>query len=93
MARAFIFSIWVVRTLDELERHDGAEISEEAIESWPMPFMMILRFAIPGKKAYTEQFQLAEYLLRTLRRLESDQQLEQKFEELFDGVEVLPSPI
>jgi len=75
-----------VRTLDELERHDGAEISEEAIESWLNAIYDDPAIRDPWKKAYTEQFQLAEYLLRTLRPFESDQQLEQKLKNFSMGL-------
>lgn len=81
----------VTHTLDELERHDGAEIDEATIGDWLDAIYSQPEVRDPWQKKYSEQFQLADHLLRGLRPFDSNKELEQKFEELFDGVEVLPS--
>jgi len=80
----------VQRTLDELERHNGVEIDEAAIEQWLNAIYDAEEIRGPWKEAFDTQFKNAEMQLRGLRPFNSSKELEEKFEALFDGVEVLP---
>lgn len=80
----------VQRTLDELERHDGDEIDEAAIEKWLDAIYDAEEIRGPWKEAFERQFKNAEQLLRGLRPFNADKKKEEEFEALFDGVEVLP---
>ena len=81
----------VKRTLDELEQHEGDEIDEAAIGEWLDAIYDTPEVFDPWKKAYEQQFQLAEQMLHGLRPFGSDKKRKKDFEELFDGVEVLPA--
>jgi CRISPR-associated endonuclease/helicase Cas3 len=81
----------VQRTLDQLEQHDGDEIDEAAIEGWLDAIYNASEIRDPWIRTYEKRFRLAEQLLRDLRPFDSDKEREKQFEELFDGVEVLPS--
>lgn len=81
----------VRRTLDELEHHDGQEIDEAAITDWLDRIYEALEIRDPWIKTYTQQFHLAEQLLRELRPFDTDKDREKQFDALFDGVEVLPA--
>ena len=80
----------VRRTLDELEQHDGDEIDEAAIETWLNTIYDAPEIRDPWTKAFHTQFANAEIQLRNLRPFNSSKELEEKFEALFDGIEVLP---
>ncbi|GAC1635924.1 MAG: CRISPR-associated helicase/endonuclease Cas3 [Ktedonobacteraceae bacterium] len=80
----------VQRTLDELELHNGAEIDEESIEEWLNAIYDAEEIRGPWKEKFDTQFKNAEMQLRGLRPFNSSKELEEKFEALFDGVDVLP---
>jgi CRISPR-associated endonuclease/helicase Cas3 len=80
----------VKRTLNELENHKGAEIDEAAIEDWINAIYDAPEIRDPWEKAFHTQFVNAESQLRNLRPFNSNKAQEEKFEALFDGVEVLP---
>jgi CRISPR-associated endonuclease/helicase Cas3 len=80
----------VQRTLEELELHNEQEIDEAAIEAWLNAIYTAPAIHDPWMKMYHQQFSNAELLLRDLRPFDSDAKLEEKFDQLFDGVEVLP---
>ena len=80
----------VERTLTVLEQHNGKDIDEAEIGDWLDEIYQEPEIRNPWLKAYQQQFQLAEQLLHSLRPFASDKDREKQFEELFDGVEVLP---
>lgn len=80
----------VQRTLEELELHNEQEIDEAAIEEWLNAIYTTPGIHDPWMKTYRQQFSNAEILLRDLRPFDSDEKLEETFDKLFDGVEVLP---
>lgn len=80
----------VQRTLDELERYNGDEIDEAAIEEWLNAIYDAEEIRGPWKEKFDTQFKNAEKQLRDIRPFNSSKELEEKFEALFDGVEVLP---
>src|SRR6266496_531694 len=80
----------VKRTLHELEKHNSDEIDEAAIEDWLNAIYDAPEIRDPWKKAFHTQFVNAENQLRNLRPFNSSKAQEEKFEALFDGVEVLP---
>jgi CRISPR-associated endonuclease/helicase Cas3 len=79
----------VKRTLDVLSAHNGAEIDEAAVEGWLNEIYNTPEIRDPWIKEHRQQFQTAEGLLRRLRPFDSEKELEEAFEKLFDGVEVL----
>ncbi len=77
-------------TLAELARHDGAEIDETQTGAW-----LDRVYADPQlQAAWEEEYQRvaagAARLLDSLRPFDSDEQQEEEFEHLFDGVEIVP---
>jgi len=80
----------VQRTLDELEIHNGEEIDESAIEVWLNAVYNTPEIRDPWKETFSIQFRNAEIQLRNLRPFNSRKEIEEQFEALFDGVEVLP---
>jgi len=80
----------VQRTLDELERHNGNEIDEAAIEGLLNAIYDTPEIRDPWKKEFHTKFTNAETQLRNLRPFNTSKELEESFEALFDGAEVLP---
>ncbi|MBV9689447.1 MAG: CRISPR-associated helicase Cas3' [Ktedonobacteraceae bacterium] len=80
----------VQRTLDVLEAHNEEDIDEAALGAWLDEIYAAPEIHDPWMKTYTDQFRLVASHLRGLRPFNSDAQREAAFEELFDGVEVLP---
>lgn len=81
----------VQRTIDELERHNDTDIDEAEVKDWLDTIYDAPEIRDPWNDLYSTQFANAEIMLRDLRPFNSDKQREEKFEELFDGAEVLPS--
>jgi len=80
----------VQRTLDVLEQHDDKDIDELMIEKWLDEIYSTPAIHDVWREQYDKQYALAISLLQQLRPFDSDKDLEEKFEALFDGVEVLP---
>lgn len=81
----------VKKTLEVLEAHNDQDIDEAAISEWLNNIYENPEIYNPWKKQYDDQYQLVARLLQDLRPFDSNEQSEQEFEKLFDGVEVLPS--
>jgi CRISPR-associated endonuclease/helicase Cas3 len=77
-------------TLDVLEKHNSEIIDEAAIGEWLNEIYAAPEIHDPWRKVFDEQYHLATSLLYDLRPFNSDEQREEEFEKLFDGVEVLP---
>lgn len=77
-------------TLAELELHNGAPIDEAAINSWLDRIYSDPELRSAWEETYRRIGQQAEQLLSGLCPFNSDDQKEEQFEQLFDGVEVVP---
>ncbi len=80
----------VQRTLDVLEAHNEEDIDEAEISKWLNEIYEDPKVYKPWMDAYNKQYDLVDWLLKDLRPFNSDKAQAKKFEELFDGVEVLP---
>jgi CRISPR-associated endonuclease/helicase Cas3 len=80
----------VQKTLAVLEKQNNENIDEAVIGTWLDEIYSDPEIHTPWRKAFDAQYSLATELLRDLRPFNSDKQREEKFEELFDGVDVLP---
>lgn len=77
-------------TLAALEHHDGAIIDEAGISSWLDGIYADPALREQWEEAYQRVASQAAHLLRSLQPYMSDQQKEDAFEQLFDGVDVVP---
>jgi len=80
----------VQKTISVLEAQDDKDIDESAISGWLDEIYDTPEIYKDWRKRYDSQFQLVARLLNGLRPFNSDKESEEKFEKLFDGVEVLP---
>jgi len=80
----------VQKTLAVLEKHNNKNIDEAMIGTWLDEIYSDPEIHTPWRQAFDAQYDLASELLRDLRPFNSDEKREEKFEELFDGVDVLP---
>lgn len=81
----------VERTLGLMTRHDGQPVDESAIGAW-LDEIYEGEIADAWRKQYAET--AAEFdavVVDTLRPFQSDRGIEAQFDELFDGMEVLPA--
>lgn len=87
----YVYSDRLVRTtLSELARHDGGEIDESQINDWLDRIYSDQEIQQQWSEAYEHIAQSAQLVLNNLRPFNSDAQLEQDFDAMFDNVEVLP---
>lgn len=77
-------------TLAELERHNGSEIDEAAINSWLDRIYADPQLHSEWEAAYQRTATQAEAILASLQPFQSNPAKEEQFEQLFDGVEVIP---
>lgn len=77
-------------TLAELAKHDGQEIDEAAINGWLNTIYADPQLKSEWELNYQRVAQQAGQILDSLRPFNSDEQKEDEFEKLFDGVEVVP---
>jgi CRISPR-associated endonuclease/helicase Cas3 len=77
-------------TLKELDKHDGQEIDEAAINTWLDAIYNDAQLQAQWTEAYQRIAQSAAQMLANLRPFNSDPQKEDEFEQLFDNVDVLP---
>ena len=80
----------VQTTLTELARHDEDEIDESQINYWLDRIYDDQEIQQQWNEAYGRISQSAQLVLDNLRPFNSDTQLEQNFDAMFDNVEVLP---
>lgn len=87
----YVYSDRLVRaTLAELEQHDGDNIDESRINDWLDRIYSDGEIQQQWNEAYERIAQSAQLMLNNLRPFDSNEQLEQDFEAMFDNVEVLP---
>lgn len=77
-------------TLAELERHDGADIDEAAINAWLDRIYADPQLRSEWETAYQRIVTQAELILAGIQPFQSDPLKEEQFEQLFDGVEIIP---
>jgi CRISPR-associated endonuclease/helicase Cas3 len=77
-------------TLAELEQHDGTIIDEAAINDWIDHIYDDPHLKAVWQAEYTRIASQAELYIRTLLPFNSSEQKEDEFEQMFDGVDVLP---
>lgn len=77
-------------TLAELERHNGAVIDEAAINTWLDVIYADPQLRQQWELSYEHIADQAEQLIAGLLPFSSDAQREEAFEQLFDGVEIVP---
>lgn len=77
-------------TLEELDRHDGEVIDEAGISDWLDAIYADPLLRRAWDDAYQRVADQAALILRDLRPFTSNPQREEEFEQLFDGVEVIP---
>lgn len=77
-------------TLAELARHDGEEIDEAAIGTWLDRIYDDSQLQAQWDADYQLVAGSAARVLDSLRPFNSDEQKEEEFEKLFDGVEIVP---
>lgn len=83
---------YIVRvTLDELERHDGDIVDESAVQSWLDNIYADPLLAQQWLTAYLNMKQQVEQIINRLCPFQSDAQREDEFEQMFDGVDVVPA--
>ena len=80
----------VQKTLAVLEKQNNNNIDEAAIGKWLDEIYSAPEIHTPWQQAFDAQYKLATELLKHLRPFNSDEQREKEFEELFDGIDVLP---
>ncbi len=80
----------VQTTLSELVKHNGDEIDESQIHHWLDRIYSDQKIQQQWNEEYERVWQSAQLILDNLRPFDSDAQLEQQFEAMFDNVEVLP---
>ncbi len=77
-------------TLAELERHDGEVIDEAAINSWLDSIYDDPQLRLHWMSSYHRVAEQVSIILQDLEPFTSDDQKEEQFEKLFDGVEIVP---
>lgn len=77
-------------TLAELERHDGKEIDEAAINEWLDRIYADPTLSQQWTDAYRRMAQQVDLIISGLCPFQSDEQREDEFERMFDGVDILP---
>ncbi len=77
-------------TLAELARHAGQLIDEAEVGAWLDQIYADAGVQQQWQQAYGQMFDQAQRILRGLRPFKSDEQTEAQFEQLFDGIDVLP---
>ncbi|ACL23508.1 CRISPR-associated helicase/endonuclease Cas3 [Chloroflexus aggregans] len=77
-------------TLAELEPHNGEIIDESAINDWLDRIYADPVLSQQWTEAYQRMAQQVELIINGLRPFQSDEQREDEFEQMFDGVEVVP---
>jgi len=77
-------------TLDELEKHNDSQIDEAAINAWLDAIYAEPLLHAQWEAEYQRVAENAASMLDSLRPFNSDDQKEEEFEKLFDGVEVVP---
>ncbi|PDW04666.1 CRISPR-associated helicase/endonuclease Cas3 [Candidatus Viridilinea mediisalina] len=78
-------------TLAELEQHDGELVDEAAINGWLDAIYADSQLWQAWNEEYERVAEQATTIVRDLLPFRSDAQKEEAFEQLFDGVEVIPS--
>lgn len=77
-------------TLAELEQHNGQIIDESAINDWLDRIYSDTQLGASWLDEYRRISAQAEYYIRSLLPFNSNEQKEDTFEQMFDGVDVLP---
>ncbi|WP_298483307.1 CRISPR-associated helicase Cas3' [uncultured Chloroflexus sp.] len=77
-------------TLAELEQHDGEIIDEAVTNEWLDRIYADPVLSQQWSDAYQRMAQQVERIISGLRPFQSDEQREDDFERMFDGVDVLP---
>ncbi|WP_288089965.1 CRISPR-associated helicase Cas3' [Roseiflexus sp.] len=77
-------------TLDELERHNSETIDEAAINQWLDRIYADPTLHQQWTDAYRRMAQQVDLIINGLRPFQSDEQREDDFERMFDGVDVIP---
>lgn len=77
-------------TLAELAQHDGEVIDESAINSWLDRIYDDPQVQTEWQQTYDQAFEQAQKQMRQVRPFQSDRQTNKQFEDLFDGIDVLP---
>ncbi|MGB9740042.1 MAG: CRISPR-associated helicase Cas3' [Chloroflexus sp.] len=77
-------------TLAELEKHNREIIDEAAINDWLDNIYADPELKQQWTEAYQRMAQHVELIINGIRPFRSDDQREDEFEQLFDGVEVVP---
>lgn len=77
-------------TLAELERHNGQIIDEAAINGWLDSIYADAQLSAAWQAEYASVATQAERYIRTLTPFNSSDTKEDAFEQMFDGVDVLP---
>lgn len=77
-------------TLAELERHDGHEIDEAQVNDWLNNIYADPELSHEWLTSYQHAYREASDILRSLRPFNSDETKEEAFENLFDGIDVVP---
>ncbi|MGQ9829866.1 MAG: CRISPR-associated helicase Cas3', partial [Roseiflexus sp.] len=77
-------------TLTELERHNGEIIDEAAVQEWLDRIYADPLLHRQWSEAYQRMEQHVDQILNMLCPFQSDDQREDEFEQMFDGVDVVP---
>ncbi len=77
-------------TLAELEQHNGEIIDEAAINQWLDRIYADQTLNQQWTEAYQRMEQQVDLIISGLRPFQSDEQREDDFERMFDGVDVIP---
>jgi CRISPR-associated endonuclease/helicase Cas3 len=77
-------------TLAELEQHNREIIDEAAINQWLDNIYADPVLSQQWTEAYQRMAQQVELIINGLRPFQSDEQREDEFEQMFDGVEIVP---
>jgi CRISPR-associated endonuclease/helicase Cas3 len=71
---------------------DGHPINEGMVTSW-LETIYVGEIAAQWQQLFDSKYNDFQAILRTMRPFESDENLEEQFEKLFDGTEVLPEDL
>ncbi|MBO9336898.1 MAG: CRISPR-associated helicase Cas3', partial [Roseiflexus sp.] len=77
-------------TLAELEQHDGAIIDEATINEWLDRIYADPVLNQQWRDAYRRMAQQVDLIIQGIRPFQSDEQREDEFERMFDGVDIVP---
>ncbi len=77
-------------TLAELAHHDGQPIDEAATGAWLDRIYADPLLAAQWQQAFVQMYQQAQQIVQHLRPFDGDATTEAQFEQLFDGIDVLP---